>query len=620
MLLRRLVLLLVLSATLLTSAAAQQRDRKQKTKPQTGLIEEAEQLRLSAISLLHSLAQNANEIENLEDRVTVLAEIGDAFWLVDKEYARTLLLRSFREIDKLRPGTNDDEKEQVAAQKRQLMHRVLSRVAKRDPAFVKELIQGQSKDAPTPNEKAYKLDGVTTPSSEALLGIARTFIATDSKRAATIALYSLQDGLSQGFRYFLIQLRAKDSDVADVLVTEAINKVSRQHPGNLFDVLMLWDYAYQPADFYFNGISWSREKNEARINASAELKRLVLDCALTTIVENLQQLPKSESAQDRILVQMQLGALHSVIQQILPSMQADLPRGATDLQQALVRVEQELRANGDAPPQRPPAEDSEEESTALEKTIENANEAPQGERRDSLYLGAALQLFWSRKYERAKELALKINDEEKRAMILEPLNFCLSAELAAKKNLQEAWNVANELKTTELRICALARVGRAFLESGDSQSGMQALTAAQSLASKADPSVELAAATLRVAAAFPKTDLVRITEEIGLGIQVLNQAKLDETPWSLMDSTAEEDALLLDAKYMTGGSGGISVIRTSLPQAGGLADVLSRLDFNAAIMLAKTVNRKPLSVMAQASVCRRVIESSHKDAQKPQEE
>jgi len=361
MLLRRLVLLLVLSATLLTSAAAQQRDRKQKTKPQTGLIEEAEQLRLSAISLLHSLAQNANEIENLEDRVTVLAEIGDAFWLVDKEYARALLLRSFREIDKLRPGTNDDEKEQVAAQKRQLMHRVLSRVAKRDPAFVKELIQGQSKDAPTPNEKAYKLDGVTTPSSEALLGIARTFIATDSKRAATIALYSLQDGLSQGFRYFLIQLRAKDSDVADVLVTEAINKVSRQHPGNLFDVLMLWDYAYQPADFYFNGISWSREKNEARINASAELKRLVLDCALTTIVENLQQLPKSESAQDRILVQMQLGALHSVIQQILPSMQADLPRGATDLQQALVRVEQELRANGDAPPQRPPAEDSEEE-------------------------------------------------------------------------------------------------------------------------------------------------------------------------------------------------------------------------------------------------------------------
>ena len=264
-------------------------------------------------------------------------------------------------------------------------------------ALAKQLIEDQVKETPTLNEKAYKLDYVTTPSSEALLGIARTFIATDSKRAGTIALYSLQDGLSQGFRNFLIQLRAKDSDVADVLVTEAINKVSRQHPASLFDVLMLWDYAYQPPDFYFNGISWSREKNEVRINASAELKRLVLDCALTTIVENLQQLPKSESAQDRILVQMQLSALHSVIQQILPSMQADLPRCASDLQQALVRVEQELRANGEDPPQRPPAEDSAGESTALEKMIENANEAPQGERRDRLYLGAALQLFlWGR--------------------------------------------------------------------------------------------------------------------------------------------------------------------------------------------------------------------------------
>jgi hypothetical protein len=620
MLFRGLVLLLVLFSMLVTSAAAQQRDRKQKptAKAQPELSEEAEQLRLSAISLLHSLAQSANEIDNLDDRVTVLAEIGDAFWLVDREYARSVLLRSFKEIDKLTPGSNDEEKEQVAAQKRQLMYRVLSRIAKRDPAFVKELIEAQTKDTPTLNEKAYKLYGVTTPSSEALLSIAHTFIATDPKRAATIALYSLQDGLSQGFRYFLIQLRARDREVADVLVTEAISRAGRQHPGSLFDVLMLWDYAYQPADFYYNGISWSREKNEAGINASAELKRLVLNYALTTIVENLQQLPKSESVQDRSLVQMQLGALHSVIQQLLPSMQADFPRGASDLQQALVRVEQELRANGEDPPQRPPSEDSEEQTTALEKLIEKASEAPQGELRDNLYMGAALQLFWSRKYERAKELVAKIDDEKKRALILEPLNFCLSAELVGKKNLQEAWNVANQLKTTELRICALARVGRAFLKSGDSQSGMQALTAAQSLVSKADPSVDLTAATLRVAAAFPKTDLVRITEGIGLGIQVLNKVKLDQTPWSLMEPTGPEDALNVDAKNIVGGPGTVSYIRSAVPQAGGLADVLSRLDFNEAILLAKTVNRKPLSMMAQASVCRRVIESSHKEAQKAQ--
>ena len=617
MLLRRLVLLLVLSSTLLTSTASQQRAQKPKpaSKAQPGLSEEAEQLRLNAISLLHSLAQTANEIDKIEDRVTVLAEIGDAFWAVDREYARTVLLRSLKEIDKLPPGVDDYDKERVASEKRHLKQVVLSRIAKRDLAFAKQLIDEQIKETPTLNERASKLYGVTSATSDVLLDLAQSFIATDPKRAAMIATYSLQDGASQRFRYFLIQLRAKDSDAADVLVTQAISELGRQHPGNLFDVLMLWDYAYQPADFYFNGISWNREYKDGSGNASAELKRLVLNYALNTIVENLQQLPKSESAQDRTLVQMQLGALHSVSQQLLPSMQADLPRGAADLQQALVRVEQELRAGGGDPPQRPPSEDSDEEKTALEKLIQDAEKAPQGEGRDDLYLSAAVQLYWRRQFEKAKEMISKSDDQEKRDLILEPLNVAISAELVAKKNLQEAWNVANQLKRSESRMSALARVGRAFLDAGDAQSGMQALTAAQSLISKTDPSIELAAAALRVAAAFPKTDQVRISEGIGLAIQVMNKAKQDETPWSLMDPIAEEDSLLLNARYMAGGSRGI-VVRTSLPQAGGFADVLSRLDFDEAISLAKNVNKKPLALMLQASICRRVIESSHKEAKK----
>jgi hypothetical protein len=621
MLFRRLVLLLVVSSMLLTTAAAQQRDKKPKSSPkaQAGLTEEAEQLRLNAVSLLHSLAQNANEIDKIEDRVTVLAEIGDAFWPVDREYARATLVRSFKEIDKLAPGTSDDEKEGVAAQKRHLSQVVLYRIAKREPTLAKQLLEEQSKQTPTPTEKAYKLYGVTSPSADALLSIAQTLIATDPQRAATIASYSLQDGVSQRFRYFLIHLRAKNSDMADVLVTEAISQLGRQHPGNLFDVMMLWDYAYQPADFYFNGISWNRESPEAGFIASVELKRLVLNYALTTIVENLQQLPKSESAQDRTFVEMQLGALHSVIQQLLPSMQADLPRGAADLQQALVRVEQELRANGGTPPSRPPTQDSAEETSALDQMIEDASKASQGEARDNLYFGAALKLFQSRQFERAKEIASRIDNQEKRTQIIELVNFSLCAELVKKKKLQEAWDVANQLKTIEYRMCSLARVGRAFLESGDTQSGMQALTAAQSLMSKSDPSVELAAAALRVAAAF--SDLVRVSEGIGLAIQVMNKAKLDGTPWSLMGSTGEEDSLLLDVSYMAGGAGGITVLRSDLPQAGGFGDVLARLDFNEAIALAKTVNKKPLSVMAQADVCRRTIEateSSHKEAQKAQ--
>ena len=62
-------------------------------------------------------------------------------------------------------------------------------------------------------------------------------------------------------------------------------------------------------------------------------------------------------------------------------------------------------------------------------------------------------------------------------MILEPLDFRLAGELVEKNRLQDALTIANQIKTPELRIGALACIGRALIEAGDSQSAMQTLNA-----------------------------------------------------------------------------------------------------------------------------------------------
>ena len=67
------------------------------TKKTAVLSKEAEELRLSAVSQLHSLAQTANEIDDIPERVRVMAEIGDAFWPVDPENARAVLSIPYRE-------------------------------------------------------------------------------------------------------------------------------------------------------------------------------------------------------------------------------------------------------------------------------------------------------------------------------------------------------------------------------------------------------------------------------------------------------------------------------------------------------------------------------------------
>jgi Ni/Co efflux regulator RcnB len=60
----RLVLLIVLTTVVLTPAVAQQRDPKTKksSRNQLAANREREELRLSAVSLLHSLPQSANEV------------------------------------------------------------------------------------------------------------------------------------------------------------------------------------------------------------------------------------------------------------------------------------------------------------------------------------------------------------------------------------------------------------------------------------------------------------------------------------------------------------------------------------------------------------------------------
>jgi hypothetical protein len=589
---------------------AQQRDQKDRkpARSPASVRKEAELLRSSATYLLRSLAQSGNEIESVVDRIRTLAEIGDGLWAVDQDDARAVLSRSFQEIDKLSLGSERD-RERVDNQRRLLRRIVLSRIAKHDPALANQLIHNLPSDSATAEQKQRQLEGIATPNGEALLGIAESLLASDSKRALALAGYSLKDGLSQRLRLFLIALRAKDTVAADALVDAALKQASTQHPGRLFDVMLLWDYVYQPHDFYLNGIVWDREKSDPRYQPSPILKRAVLTFAVTAVIENLQQFGAvAESDQDKRFAQAQTASLYSVIQQLLPSMQVDFPQGAIDLQQSLARVAQELQTAGQTLPERPEIKDeSESDTTLVDKLLEKAGAASQGEVRDSLYLGASFKLLQSRKYERAKEVAAKIDNLEQRAMLVEPLNFYLAGEFIEKGNLSEALSIAYQLKTPELRINTFAGIARSFIEKGESQEALEALTEAKTSASKAEPTIEVSAATLRLASALIKGDPVQASEVVVLAIQIANKTK-DENLWPLLSPPASPNTLTFSWKNAP--TGGLKSVKASYARNGGLAELLSKLEFDQAVSLAREIKSKGVSLAAQAAICRAAIEST----------
>ena len=607
MLVRRLVFIVIWILSLLVSAGSQQRDQKS-TKPAKSpdaVSTEAELLRSSATYLLRNLVQSGNEIDNVAERVRALADIGDALWSVDRDDARAVLVRSFQEIDKLSVGGDRDR---VISQTRSLRRIVLARIARHDEALASQLVHSLPAEPVTPENKLMQMEGVATPNADALLGIAENLLASDAKRAVALAGFSLQDGLSQRLRLFLIELRAKDPAAADALAEAALRQASLQHPGRLFDVLLLWDYVYQPPNFYLNGIVWNREKNEMQAQASAILKRAVLTFAVTAVMENVPQPgAAAESDQDKRLALTQTTALYSVIQQILPSLQADLPRGAIDLQQALARVAQELQTAGQTPPERPAIKDETESATLVDSLLAKAAAASQGEARDSLYLEASFRLLQLRQYERAKDIAGKIDDLDRRAMVVEPLDFYRAGELIEKGSLTDALSVAYQLKTPELRINALARIGENYFAKGAAQEGLEALNAARSSASKAEPTIELCAATLRIASALIKDDQLQAAEVVALAIQIANKLK-DDNVWPLISASPATNTLSFSWKNAPGG--GLKSIKTMYPRNGGLVDLLSKLEFDRAVSLAREIKSKGVAMAAQAGVCRAAIEST----------
>ena len=94
---------------------------------------------------------------------------------------------------------------------------------------------------------------------------------------------------------------------------------------------------------------------------------------------------------------------------------------------------------------------------------------------------------------------------------------------------------------------------------------------------------------------------------IGLAIQIANKVKDDQSPWPLI-SPASTDPLSFSWKNSDGE--GLQSVKTSYSRSGGLPALLSKLEFEQAVALAKSIQSKALSLAVQAAICRAAIEST----------
>src|SRR5215212_6643345 len=176
-LIARLLILGVIAALPYQSSTAQSRkdsrSRQNKTLSQRDYDEQQ-----NALQTLSYLRNNAFEIDSAPDRVRVLLEIADALWLIDREGAREVFRQSFARAAEF----NDTAAEtRPATSSKQLQQFVITRVAKRDPAFAKSLLLTASPQGTQQSEGFSELYGNSGGRSEMLVKAAAETLPTDTK-------------------------------------------------------------------------------------------------------------------------------------------------------------------------------------------------------------------------------------------------------------------------------------------------------------------------------------------------------------------------------------------------------------------------------------------------------
>lgn len=595
---------------------AQKGTRRPEAKPAPVESAAAQRQRLDALQTLLYLKNSASEIKDARDRVRVLLEVADAMWAADQEQSREVFMRTFDTAVEYE-GSLDEKQAKTFGMA--LRRSVVARIARRNAALADRLLSASvPKETPqaTPNGSFAKLYGIDSQRGDVLVRAAQEMLATDKEAAVQLGRLAAAEGFTQGLRHFLVALRAKDAAAADTIFEVALQSASRRSPKELVEALFLWDYAFRHGDIYLGQVSWLAEGETQRPAAemTAEVKRRALAFAVEAVLENVQQFDLAAAKEEeRPLARERYVLIHSLASQIMPDVQRLAPAQAELLQTHLRRIDQELRDQGRTPPTPPEgiqtAGDANED---VEKMLNIASRVTNVKVRDGVYARAALTLYQHRQYERALEIAQKIDDGTLELELAEPIRFDRAGELLAAKDTDAALAVARTLDRPQAKVVALARIAAAYTAAKSPERAIEILGEAEMLAEKTEPSIKLALSTLAIAQNYLVLDRAKAADLTAESVRIANAVSGDE-PWEMLRAGGGADGRMAveTLNWVSGRGGVVTSVSVTYPKPAGLLDVLSKLaatDLNESFMLARQLKWKSVSLAAQALVCRETLE------------
>ena len=464
---------------------------------------------------IDTLIVEARLVDPEQERPLVMAEVADAYWLIDQQQAKRLFTEAFDTALAVKPDPPVAE--------------VLSRVAKRDRALATEL-----------TKRLLAAHSEAMDSAANALRTARELLKTDPRFAIELAKMSASLGPSMDGLSFLFQVAQTEPAGAAEIYDAYLRSLMRRGDSDLSSILWLAGYplgygeAYggsnDPAMLYgFSGMLVPGLKPQPQLAA------VYLQLAFAAITNTLKQAAGAGNADREVLNALALFStsyLFPEVQRYLPnaepawsSLYRQALAGTTESRRTV--VEQRLRFITETRVRT--GEQSADE--AARNDMQDIEKLPDACSRDRAYAQAALAHSHAKDFREARKVADRIENLEQRDAVLQFAYYDEAVSLIDSGDLIRSLESVEKVTAKEQRAVLYVRVANAALKKSDKATVLDVLNRARSLVRDADDPELQAGVLLSVGAVYVRFDPSEATYVTRESIKAVNRMKerVDET-------------------------------------------------------------------------------------------
>jgi hypothetical protein len=439
----------LLIAGFLLQAAAQD-------KPQTITPPASSCSRDNALGIIERQVDLTRTIDNDGKRIDLLLRAADLIWPFAQDKARGTFGEAFElgRRDFKETGAKDTNFGRSIVGGIDYRYRVITAIAKRDPAWAKKLSkQILDEEAQEAADKAQKDSGQAQTASN-LLGTAMSLVPSDQVAAVEFARISLRYPATLTLPRFFFKLWEANHTLADQFYLEALTAYAQSE---MDQFLYLSSYPLAANREIGEMPAWTYYPLPAGLSPNPVLERafvLMLLRRAQDLVQNPAAAKTGSRFSDSGQIFMALTRLEPVIASSLPDLGAMLAEAKGNIAALLTQPEQQHTVDTLTDPPK----------KSFDETIESADRLARADDREARIALTVLNAAETESLEKLEAAALKIDDVELRKQVMSLTYFRRSQNLVKEKKIEEARRFAAKVEAADQRAYLYAQIATESLK------------------------------------------------------------------------------------------------------------------------------------------------------------